>query len=236
MSAGVTAYVVIVSVYLLSYLLFGSIPPTGVLIAIAGVVGVCGASYLGFMPRTVSSYAAWFLRLPQDLYYDLMSKRPFNFNRVAKTVVVGRVPRTTDDIQTLIQQEQVRAVIDMTEPWEQRVETDAITRMGLERINLPTPDYGAPTFEDLNTAIDFIRRHAQLNNTVYVHCNGGKGRAATVAAAWLMYRESIAPQDALKLLRTKRKVTKLDRLGGILPVWKLLHRFHAAILDSKARL
>ena len=53
-------------------------------------------------------------------------------------------------------------MIDMTEAWEQRVEASAIVRMGLERVNLPTPDYGAPSFEDLNTAVDFIRRHSQI--------------------------------------------------------------------------
>ena len=65
-------------------------------------MAVLGASYLGYTPRSVSSYAAWFLRLPQDLYYDLASKRPFNFNRVSRHIVVGRMPRSSDDFQLLI--------------------------------------------------------------------------------------------------------------------------------------
>ena len=47
--------------------------------------------------------------------------------------------------------------------------------------------------------------------------------------------ENIGPTEALKLLKSKRRVTSLDRLGGILPVWKRLHQFHGMLTANKTK-
>ena len=65
-----------------------------------------------------------------------------------------------------------------------------------------------------------------------MHCNGGKGRAATVAVAWLMYHDQIPAKVALKLVKAKRKITHLTKLGGILPVWKLLMKWEKKLLSN----
>ena len=75
--------------------------------------------------------------------------------------------------------------------------------------------------------------HVLSRQTIYVHCNGGKGRAATVATAWLMQHNAVSAKHALKLLKAKRKITDLSKFGGILPVWHLLQRFEQH-LSAKA--
>lgn len=59
--------------------------------------------------------------------------------------------------------------------------------MGVELFKIPTLDFIAtPTQENIQGAINFILRHRQLNNSVYVHCKAGRTRSATVVACYLI--------------------------------------------------
>jgi protein tyrosine phosphatase (PTP) superfamily phosphohydrolase (DUF442 family) len=51
---------------------------------------------------------------------------------------------------------------------------------------LPVPDDHAPTLEQLQTGIKFIAGEIAQGGSVYVHCGSGIGRAATMAAAYLI--------------------------------------------------
>ena len=51
---------------------------------------------------------------------------------------------------------------------------------------LPTTDDAPPTLEQLQSASDFIGEALVEGRGVYVHCLSGVGRAATVAAAYLV--------------------------------------------------
>ncbi|MGQ9586624.1 MAG: protein-tyrosine phosphatase family protein [Anaerolineae bacterium] len=51
---------------------------------------------------------------------------------------------------------------------------------------LPTVDDTAPTLEDLQRGVAFIQEEVARGGGVYVHCGAGVGRAATLAAAYLM--------------------------------------------------
>jgi protein-tyrosine phosphatase len=61
--------------------------------------------------------------------------------------------------------------------------------------------------------------------SVYVHCHGGKGRAATIATAWVMHSQGLSAEAALAYVRERRKITNLAKWGGILPVWRALKQF-----------
>ncbi len=51
---------------------------------------------------------------------------------------------------------------------------------------LPTDDDHAPTLEQLQAGVDFIRRNVEGGGKVYVHCAAGVGRAPTLAVAYLV--------------------------------------------------
>lgn len=51
---------------------------------------------------------------------------------------------------------------------------------------LPTPDDAAPALEDLRRGAAFIAEEVARGGQVYVHCGSGVGRAATLAAAYLI--------------------------------------------------
>jgi protein tyrosine phosphatase (PTP) superfamily phosphohydrolase (DUF442 family) len=51
---------------------------------------------------------------------------------------------------------------------------------------LPVVDDQAPTVEQLRTGADFVAEEIARGGAVYVHCGSGIGRAATMAAAYLI--------------------------------------------------
>ena len=54
-------------------------------------------------------------------------------------------------------------------------------------MRLDTTDLGvAPSQDKLLTGVDFIQRHGQLNQSVYVHCKAGRARSTTVVVCYLM--------------------------------------------------
>ena len=51
---------------------------------------------------------------------------------------------------------------------------------------LPTEDDHAPSLEALHTGVAFISGEIEGGGAVYIHCGSGIGRAATMAAAYLI--------------------------------------------------
>jgi len=53
-------------------------------------------------------------------------------------------------------------------------------------LHLPVVDDQAPTLEQLRTGADFVAEEIARGGTVYIHCGSGIGRAASMAAAYLI--------------------------------------------------
>jgi atypical dual specificity phosphatase len=70
-------------------------------------------------------------------------------------------------------------------------------------LRLPTPDDAAPTLEQLREGVNFIDEEARHGGAVYVHCGAGVGRAATMAAAYLV-SQGMAPERAWAQIRAVR--------------------------------
>jgi hypothetical protein len=68
---------------------------------------------------------------------------------------------------------------------------------------LPTDDDHAPTLEQLQAGVDFIRRNIEDGGKVYVHCAGGVGRAPTMAVAYLL-STGLGVEQAWALVRATR--------------------------------
>jgi protein-tyrosine phosphatase len=63
------------------------------------------------------------------------------------------------------------------------------------------------------------------NKTVYVHCNGGKGRSAVIVIAYLMKRYKLTREEAYRSLRAHRKIANLKSMFGLKPQWRVLGHF-----------
>ena len=86
---------------------------------------------------------------------------------------------------------------------------------------LPTVNDEAPTLEQLSAGAEFIAEEIARGGGVYVHCGAGVGRAATMAAAYLV-TTGLAPDQAWARIRQVRpfvrpqpvQVAQVERFAG----------------------
>ncbi len=81
---------------------------------------------------------------------------------------------------------------------------------------LPTADDGAPALKQLQEGTRFIQDEISSGGKVYIHCGAGVGRAATMAAAYLV-ATGLTPDEAWKKIRAVRpfirpSIQQVDRL------------------------
>jgi len=69
----------------------------------------------------------------------------------------------------------------------------------------------------------------QAGHSVYVHCNGGKGRSAVCTLAYFI-SQGMSAADAYALVASQRRITKLPtRLFGFpRPQWRALLRYETS--------
>lgn len=97
----------------------------------------------------------------------------------------------------------VRGVVNMCE--EYGGPEASYARLGMSQLRLPTIDFTAPSLEDVERGVAFIRAHAARGEKVYVHCKAGRARSATVVLCWLIERRGLSPEDALAFMRSRRR-------------------------------
>jgi len=68
---------------------------------------------------------------------------------------------------------------------------------------LPVEDDHAPSLEQLRTGAEFITNEIAQGGSVYVHCGSGIGRAATMAAAYLI-STGLTEEEAWTQIRAAR--------------------------------
>lgn len=121
------------------------------------------------------------------------AERRWNYDEVRPGLFLGRQPRTVADIEEL-QARGVVAIVALNQEWELFIPSShyaALRTPLLGRLQIPVPDYAAPSMEELEGAVAFIAQYIQFGG-VYVHCNAGKGRSPVVVVAHLLVRISNA--------------------------------------------
>ena len=125
--------------------------------------------------------------------------RPERSHEIVPGLWVGRRARAVD------LPEGIACVVDMTsEFWE-----PAAVRAGRTYLCLPTLDHHVPSDQAFT---QLVRRVAELDQPVYVHCAHGYGRAAMLAAAVMIHRGLASDlEDAEQILRQSRPKIHLAR-------------------------
>jgi hypothetical protein len=87
--------------------------------------------------------------------------------------------------------------------------SDADNRLTLgSHLHIPIEGETAPTIEQLHEAVASIREAVDRGHNVYIHCKQGRGRAPTLAAAYLI-SEGAHLNDALATLHRARRSISL---------------------------
>lgn len=125
------------------------------------------------------------------------------WDRIDPHVIVGAYPFGRD-VEGLYK-EGVRAVVNTCEEYAGPILQ--YERHGIDQLRIPTTDFTHPRLKDTEQAVDFIQKHVEAGNSVYIHCKAGRARSATVAMCWLMkYRGLSIDEAQSRLLETRPHV------------------------------
>lgn len=157
MPLGITLYASVGAIWLGWRLLYGP-RPTFIFITVAvAAVLVFLALALAVFPRTVCSFWARVQHAPEDALWYVLNARPFNHDFVEPGVVLGRMPRTMEDVLLIKDLYDLSAMVIMSEPWELYLSVDSVRQVAqLDVLWLPTPDFTAPSLEDIERGVEFL--------------------------------------------------------------------------------
>lgn len=129
-----------------------------------------------------------------------MPKKRRWWDRVDEAIVLGALPLWWQ-LDKLQKQENVVGVVNCTDEFGGYPKL--YKAKNLRQLLIPTLDFASPSVAQLEEALRFIRECVP-NGSVYVHCKAGRGRAATVAAAWLIMEYKLSAEDAQRRLKSVR--------------------------------
>lgn len=171
----------------------------------------------GFAPRWVLSWEAYCVRLCKK-------RKRWSWTMIEPNLFLGGLPRFPFHIEEL-RGRGVGAVLTLNETWELGLSQACLQDCDVVARQLPTPDFFAPRSRDIVEAVTFIQKHIRQGTSVYVHCNGGKGRSAVCVICYLILEHGWSPDEAFAFVRTKRKIADMKAWGGVHKQWRAICNF-----------
>jgi len=138
-------------------------------------------------------------------------------DNVAAELWLGGAPHYARDYEFLLRNN-IRAVMNVRS--ERADDTDFYDAHDITHVRYWVADVTVPDEQVLTDGVDWIKQQAAGGRAVLVHCAKGRGRSATLLAAYLMREEGYSFEDAAALLKSKRSLSKLqDRHREVLEAW-----------------
>ena len=139
------------------------------------------------------------------------------FTQIEPQIWLGGAPSYQRDLDELLKMG-ITAVVDLRA--ERDAAADFFTRNGIALRQYRVPDTTVPGPDVLSDAVPWISARIADGSVVLIHCAKGRGRSATVLAAYLMTTEGLSFGDVQGLLQSKRPLVKLDtRHQRVLELW-----------------
>lgn len=139
------------------------------------------------------------------------------FDRITPQLWLGGAPTYERDYQFLLDNH-INAVLDMRAEREGNRQFYQAHDIAYHRLEVL--DALVPPAEYLSEGADWIAEQIRQGRTVLVHCAKGRGRSATVVAAYLMRHEDKSFDESHTLMKTIRPLVKLeDRHRDRLEEW-----------------
>lgn len=139
------------------------------------------------------------------------------YSQVTPQLWVGGAPTYGRDFEALLALG-ITAVMDLRA--ERTADPAFFEANGIAHRQYSVPDVTVPGPEILTDAVAWIDEQLADGRTVLIHCAKGRGRSATVLAAYLMRERGMTFDEASRLLRSKRALVKLEaRHRRVLESW-----------------
>jgi protein-tyrosine phosphatase len=136
---------------------------------------------------------------------------------IGETLWLGGAPTYRRDYQFLLEHA-IDAVVDIRE--ERSSDLDFYAQHGIQHTKLKVLDVTVPSPDVLDAGVAWMQAQAAQGRSVLVHCAKGRGRSATLLAAYLMKAHGLSFEQARDLLTGKRRLVKLeDRHQKVLEAW-----------------
>ncbi len=135
-----------------------------------------------------------------------------HFNRILPNLYVGTVPKTFDDVERLIREVGVTAVINLQTDddfeWYQ-VDWPKIQqyykKQNIEIIRKPVQDFQLEDLRDkLPECASLVDEFARNGYIIYLHCTAGINRSPTVAIGYLYSYLGYDMEAAISVVKTSR--------------------------------
>jgi len=139
------------------------------------------------------------------------------FSQITPNLWLGGAPTYRRDYDLILEYE-ITAVLNVRA--EREDETDYYDRHGITHVQYKVPDISIPGETIISEAVDWIKTQVDGGRVVLVHCAKGRGRSATLMAAYLMREQEMTFDQADALLESKRPLTRLEsKHHRVLEAW-----------------
>lgn len=138
--------------------------------------------------------------------YERVQGHPW-FQPIDNNLWMGGAPTYERDYHFIVQ-EGISAVVDVRA--ERENDLALLDQHGIAHIKLNVLDVMVPPPEALDLGTAFMEKHIRSGGTVLVHCAKGRGRSATMVAAYLMRYHGYDYARARELLVDRRPLVNLQ--------------------------
>lgn len=147
------------------------------------------------------------------------------YSRIEPRLWLGGAPTYRRDYEALLSLG-ITAVLDTRA--ERTSDRAFYDTHGITHRQFLVPDVTVPDEAVLTAAVAWIGEQLADGRTVLIHCAKGRGRSATVIAAYLMKTDGMSFDEVRDLLRSRRELVKLEgRHRRVLESWAAASRGRA---------
>lgn len=129
------------------------------------------------------------------------------FDEITPKLWLGGAPHYARDYQFLLDNG-ITAVLNIRAEREDDVRL--YQKHDITYQQLKVLDVTVPSEEMIDAGVAFVRQQIKDGRTVLVHCAKGRGRSATILAAYLMRYENMSFEQANQTMKSIRPLTKLE--------------------------
>ncbi len=131
----------------------------------------------------------------------MISDRPTNFSWVTEGKLAGSgLPVNQEEFKWVVDKG-IKSIVTVREV---PLPSKWFDGGDIDYLHLMVEDFGAPTIEVLDEAVNYIDKKIRSGKAVLVHCAAGKGRTGAVLAAYMIKKENLTAEQAIEKIRLMR--------------------------------